>query len=180
MPDTQRTRADLLTNLFQDGQASGSITAQDMRDLIESLVIPHGSASLSSNATATTIAAGSTFYDVAGTWTVGGSPLFVTEASTGRLTYTGTADRRFMVVATASMTSAASNQATNWAIAKNGTPVAPAISRKIGSGSDEGAVAVSTSVTLSTNDYVQLQISNDTGANDVTATDASINAVGLT
>ena len=37
MPDTRRTRTDLLTNLFQDGQNNSSITAQDVRDLIVSV-----------------------------------------------------------------------------------------------------------------------------------------------
>jgi len=36
MANTIRTEADLLNNVFQDGQAPGSITAQDMRDLIVS------------------------------------------------------------------------------------------------------------------------------------------------
>lgn len=37
MVDTQRTMQDLLDNLFQDGQAANSITAQDIRDLIVSI-----------------------------------------------------------------------------------------------------------------------------------------------
>lgn len=37
MVNTIRTQTDLLTNLFQTGQADGSITAQDIRDLIVSL-----------------------------------------------------------------------------------------------------------------------------------------------
>ena len=37
MADTVRTIPDLLTNLYPDGQAPGSITAQDHRDLIVSL-----------------------------------------------------------------------------------------------------------------------------------------------
>jgi len=37
MTDTVRTQTALLTTLFQDGQAPGSISAQDMRDLIVSL-----------------------------------------------------------------------------------------------------------------------------------------------
>lgn len=36
MADTIRTEADLLNNIFPDNQAPGSITAQDMRDLIKS------------------------------------------------------------------------------------------------------------------------------------------------
>lgn len=37
MADTSRTKSDLLNNIFPDNQAAGSITAQDMRDLIESV-----------------------------------------------------------------------------------------------------------------------------------------------
>jgi hypothetical protein len=37
MVDTIRTQADLLTNLFQNGQTDGSITANDIRDLIVSI-----------------------------------------------------------------------------------------------------------------------------------------------
>lgn len=37
MPDTPRTIPDLLNNLYQDGQAPNSITAQKHRDLILSL-----------------------------------------------------------------------------------------------------------------------------------------------
>lgn len=36
MADTIRTEADLLNNIFPDNQAPGSITAQDMRDLVAS------------------------------------------------------------------------------------------------------------------------------------------------
>lgn len=52
--DTIRTRADLLTNLFQDGQAAASITAQDMRDLIISLTNRAGWADYNDLTTATT------------------------------------------------------------------------------------------------------------------------------
>jgi hypothetical protein len=43
MPDTQRTIPYLLASVYQDGQAAGSITEQDHRDLIVSLayVIPY-------------------------------------------------------------------------------------------------------------------------------------------
>lgn len=42
MADTIRTRADMISNLFQDGQAASSITEQDIRDLISSLVLRGG------------------------------------------------------------------------------------------------------------------------------------------
>jgi hypothetical protein len=40
MPDTVRTVATLLSSLLQDGQAAGSITPQDMRDVVVSLLAP--------------------------------------------------------------------------------------------------------------------------------------------
>lgn len=44
MADTVRTQDELLTQLFQDGQPDGSISAQDMRDLIVSMpaIMGHG------------------------------------------------------------------------------------------------------------------------------------------
>lgn len=39
MANTVRTESDLLTNLFQDGQSAGSISEQDMRDLIVSAML---------------------------------------------------------------------------------------------------------------------------------------------
>jgi hypothetical protein len=36
MADTIRSQADILTNLFEDGQPAGSLTPQDMRDFIVS------------------------------------------------------------------------------------------------------------------------------------------------
>lgn len=42
MVDTARTETDLLENLFQDGQAPGSITPQDVRDLIVSVKYMNG------------------------------------------------------------------------------------------------------------------------------------------
>ena len=39
MVDTRRTRTDLKTNLFQDGQANDEITANDVRDIIESMMV---------------------------------------------------------------------------------------------------------------------------------------------
>lgn len=44
MVDVVRTESDLLTNLFQDGQADYSITAQDIRDLIVSIKYLNGDA----------------------------------------------------------------------------------------------------------------------------------------
>ena len=56
MVDTSRTVTDLVTNIFQDSQAAGSITPQDVRDIIETMQVKQGSIYVS-NAAETTIAA---------------------------------------------------------------------------------------------------------------------------
>jgi len=54
MVDTIRTPTDLVTNLFQDNQAAGSITPQDARDFIASaFALPPSSNSPISGTTAT-------------------------------------------------------------------------------------------------------------------------------
>lgn len=56
MPDTLRTTTELLTSLFHDGQVNGSITPQDIRDLIVSVAHQHkhGIVDYNDLATATT------------------------------------------------------------------------------------------------------------------------------
>ena len=55
MADTSRTVADMASNLFQDSQAAGSITPQDLRDFLETCQTKQGSIYVST-ASATTIA----------------------------------------------------------------------------------------------------------------------------
>ena len=43
MADTSRTVADMASNLFQDSQAAGSITPQDLRDFVETCQTKQGS-----------------------------------------------------------------------------------------------------------------------------------------
>ena len=98
MVDTPQTSNNLLTTVFQDGQADGSITANDIRDLIVSLKASHGTVKLISNATVTTITVSGTYYPVTGTFVAGGSPSDITEGTDGKLTYTGASDRHFHIV----------------------------------------------------------------------------------
>lgn len=91
MVDTSRTVSDLVTNLFQDGQAAGAITPQDMRDLIETCQTKQGSIYVSS-AASTSIAVGGTYVEGAGTYTLSTAPTaneFDMNAN-ARLRYTGT------------------------------------------------------------------------------------------
>ena len=178
MADTARSISDLLTTLFQDGQAAGAITPQDMRDLIVSLESAHGSVTLEGNSTETVISVAGTFVACGGTFTAGGTPSSMTETTGGRLTYTGAPDRYFHVTCALSMTAAASNKLIGLGLAKNGTLIGTGINRQVGTGTDQGAAAVVASVTLSTNDYIELYVTNKTDTANVTITEAAMYAVG--
>jgi hypothetical protein len=175
MADTQRTIADLLTNLFQDGQAAGSIVEQDMRDLIVSLVTEHGGLYVSSSS-ATTIGVAGTFVKVAGTTTITpGSSSGITMPSDNRLTYdaaaAGLPTRHFTIDTEMSMTSAGNNQDVRFAIAKNGTVITGSdIARKIGTGADVGAMGLAWNVELASTDFVEIWCTNDTSTSTITAT----------
>lgn len=168
MADTIRTAATLLASLFQDGQADGSISAQDHRDFIVSTAQQYGCIYISSSA-ATTISVAGTYVKAAGTTTLAASSADVDMPTDNRLRYTGAPDKVFLIAAPISSTCAASNQVLAYAIGKNGTPdTSTQIKRKIGTGSDVGAMAVGTVLTLSTNDYVELFVANDTTTGNVT------------
>ncbi|MFD0989088.1 hypothetical protein ACFQ1R_03190 [Mariniflexile jejuense] len=86
-----------------------------------------------------------------------------------RLRYTGIKTRIFSVVISASITSPNSGQVLSMYIAKNGTIInSSRIQRKISNGADIGAIAVTCTVQLNTNDYVELWIANNTASKDAT------------
>lgn len=86
-----------------------------------------------------------------------------------RLRYIGTKTRIFSVVISASITSPNSGQVLSMYIAKNGSIInSSQIQRKISNGSDIGAIAVTCTVQLTTNDYVELWIANNTASKDAT------------
>ncbi len=124
-----------------------------------------------SSSSATTISATDTFYDVAGSWALsGGLAEHWGMTTNGRLEYRWAEDRFVLLVASVSMTSAASNVVTLWRFAVNGTSsVSSEVQRKISTGTDVGALAVVGSALLSAGDYVTLQVRNSTSATDVTA-----------
>ncbi len=166
MVDTERTLADLLT-IFADGQGAGSITEQDMRDLIVSLVPAYGSMYIST-AIETSIATISTPVKALGTTTAGVALRDFTHAA-NRLTYTGVPDRAFIITVSLSLTAVANDQVLAFHIAKNGAVLAASeIQRKAAKGADVGAASVVVEVELATNDYVELWVENTSGNTDLT------------
>lgn len=177
--DTERSVNDLLTTLFQDGQSVGSITAQDMRDLIVSMQPAEGGMYISTSAE-TTISAVDTPTLITGTYTAVSGLHDFTVSAAGRVTYTGTNDRFVEVMCSISFTSASNNVIVAAHIAKNGTVVAQSEQQhKVGTGSDVGLMTFMAEIEMSTNDYVEPFIENKTGSGNLTAEFLNCGVIGF-
>lgn len=122
-----------------------------------------------STAAETSISTVNTPVKAAGTTTTTQLDNFDTNSLDNRLRYTGSITRSFQVVCSVSMTTASNNKVTAIYIAKNGSvETASEIQRLVGTGSDVGALATSTYLTLATNDYVELWVENQTDATNMT------------
>ena len=103
----------------------------------------------------------------AGTTAAQGTASLVTQATTNRLTYTGTATRMFACLGTVGLSAAAAT-VSKMHIYKGGSLVTGStITRAISNGTDTGAVAVHCHVSLATNEYVELWCETDDG-DDIT------------
>lgn len=184
MADTARTSSSILS-LFADN-TSGDISAQDLRDFVKSLVFPVGQISyFNTTGTAITIAAqsdGSTnLVLVNPTTSLWGSEVEMDSPSNvGRLRYTGSLTRNFLVTVTGSFLPATGNDAFVFAIAKGGTAQA-ASKQLVFTDATTDTVPFSTSalVSLATNEYVELYVGNMTAGRNMTINALSIRAVGL-
>jgi|GEM_PF-1187685 len=123
---------------------------------------------VSSTAT-TVISTVNTPYKVAGTTTA--NNLFrVTSPLNNRLTYTGRKSKKFQVICslTATFTSAVSNKFFTFYIAKNGTVLTESKQKvKLINNTDQAPLTLSCTVELSTNDYVELWVANNTDGTDI-------------
>ena len=179
MTDTLRSQDTLLTALFQDGQANASITAQDIRDAIVSLSPAYGGFDITT-AIATTIAAASTYVKALGTTTISTSSRGVTMPASNRLTYTQAPTRVFQVIVTLTATSAANAQTLGFQLAKNGSLITNTeVTKSFTLLTDNETISLSTLISLATNDYLELFVSNNTAINDLTITNMSMSIMGV-
>ncbi len=178
MADTQRTLSALLTSLFVDGQAAGSITPQRVRDLIVSLSPPYGGLYFSS-AVATTISTPGTMVKALGTTTLTNAR-DITMPSNNRLTYTGIPDRHFHIVLSTAFTTAGTNDDLSIAVAKGGVVLAHSkLTRFAATGMDQGSTASHADVVLSTNEYLEAFVTNEDAAENVTIEQGYLFAMGM-
>lgn len=187
MADTVRTKTDILTNLFQDGQPAGSITEQDMRDFVVSVSAPHGRCSLSS-ASATTIAIAGTYYKAAGTTTLSGfeSDFDDDTGTSNRLRYTGAATKHLHVAISISLTAGANNQVIGFKAYKyddsagTGAVQDDSVVRlKVSTGSDVQSTALHADFMVDQNDYLELWVTNETSTAAVTVQNLYMFALGM-
>ncbi len=133
-----------------------------------------GLLSMQGNATNTVITTQSVYVKVAGTWVVQPGSKF-TGTTGGRLTYIGLKDVRHPVDVSLSIQPVAgTNKDLSARLAKNGTTIADSTrSVRVDTGSPLN-VTVPWQLTLSTNDYIEVFVANDTGTTDLLITSATL------
>lgn len=140
-------------------------------------VLPFGIATLNGNSTATTISGTSTDVLVAGTWTPGDTENF--SASTGgRLTYTGAETIRFNVTAAISLLRAAGSGNINASVALAYNGSVSSLSKRIGTTNqtNKHTISLPYTIEMAQNDYLELYVSNQSTADNLTVTDATFMA----
>jgi hypothetical protein len=174
MAETQRTLAALLALLADN--TTGAISPEDVRDIVETLREGHGEMYVSSSS-ATSFSDSTSFVNLAGTYTLDTGADLWDMNTNGQLRYTGPQNRWALVEAVISMTSSTGNQVLEFALGLNGTAQTPTIqSRKIGTGSDVGAIAVAGLIEVANLDYLTIMVKNTswTAAETVTGDFATI------
>jgi len=171
MAEQARTQAELLA-LFADNEAR-NILEEYIRNLVLS-VVPGVASCYISTAAATTIPGTTAYYKVnAAAWT--SRKLHNWTAANGRLTYTGIPDVHIHVAGSISMTAAANNQILHFRVVKNDDytdpdSVASDVDRKVGTGADVGSTAIHYDSMMSTGDYIEIWVRNETSASNMTMT----------
>ena len=194
MADTSRTVSDMASNLFQDSQAAGSITPQDLRDFLETCQTKQGSIYVST-ASATTIAGQANVtpnsltnmvaVETAATFTLSTAPTAneFDMNTDGQLRYTGTPTVNVFFTASVMLeivTSAVSKELV-MAVTKGGTIVTGA---KTGGMSPSVTVnstpmSVSGFTAMATNDYINIFVGNVDSTDNLVARMAQLTAFSL-
>ena len=187
MVDTSRSQSTLLASLFQDGQASGAISEQDVRDLIVSLTQPFMGVYVSA-AAATTIASAGVPVKAAGTTTITNQSGDMDDNSgvSNRIRFTGVSPRHMHVVAHASVSLASgTNQDTGLHIWKwddsagSGAFLPESEAHTTIAGTASTQLMTHGDTLMDTNDYLELWVANHTGTPNITVDYGYLFAVGM-
>ena len=179
MAETQRTKTDLITNLFQDGQAPGEITAEDIRDLIISLTPSIGSMYVSTEVETDVLTAG-TFLKAEGltTFQTGPGHNFLMDTD-NTLTYDGTVQRDFLIDVSIASSAVGNNKTLAYRLAKNGVTFPETeMRRESGGAGTFGSVSITFYTHLEKGDTLELWITNVTDNTNITINTMFMNVVG--
>lgn len=161
---------------------SGDLSEQDLRDMFVSLQrVPHGRLSLDVAAN-TAIAIAGTYYKAAGTTALAAHYTDFDDGggADNRLRYTGVDDIHAHIAVSTSMTADSNNQIIGLQLAKNGVAQANTRARhKHATGTDIGSTALHGDFLMSTNDYIELFVTNETSTDPVQIEDLYVFALGM-
>lgn len=175
MPDIQRTQADLLNNIFQDGQAAGSITPQDVRDLFASLLPSFGLISITSSA-ATAIGSVGVYVKAAGGTGIpsGFSAHNFSSPVSNRLRYDGVVPVHAFVSGSIAISSTGANKTVAIKVAKNGVVLDESlIMEDLKQAGDILALSFVAGMSLVPTDFVEMFVANLTDTVSVTLEEMS-------
>jgi hypothetical protein len=157
-----------LLNISVDPDENNILVADGSNGFKAVVGTAHGYTTFTDFASPYTWTYSATYTKVAATSTAGGTPTEVTEATTSKLTYTGTEDRHLHAYAIVSLKQASgADRDIRIAIAKNGTvntSSAIIITSKTG---EWHTVTVHYPLEASTNDYFEVYMQNDGGSGNV-------------
>lgn len=130
------------------------------------------------SAAETTISAADTPVKAAGTTTAYSGNVNFTHTN-NRLTYSGDATTKMLVNCTVTMSAATLNDIVRLLVYKNGAAVSPytGISRKLGTGDDRGAMAITKIIEMTTDDYVEVWVENLSGSGNVTIDEGNVTVI---
>jgi len=194
MADTSRTVSDMASNLFQDSQAAGSITPQDLRDFLETCQTKQGSIYVST-AAATTIAGAANVspssltnmvaVETAATFTLSTAPTAneFDMNTDGQLRYTGTPTTNVFFTASVMLEIVTSGVDLElvMAVTKGGTIVTGAKTGGFCPRVTTNSVPMSVSgfTSMATNDYLNIFVGNVDSTVNVVARMAQLTAFSL-
>lgn len=163
----QREQDYLLNTLFQGPDRRSGNWLSDMRDVIVSLTPNYGGMYISTPA-ATTISVAGTMVKAAGT-TTATNLRGMAMPTDNRLTYTGVPNQHLHIALSYSMTMAGINDNISVAVALNGVvDTASKLTRFVGTGTDQGAAASHTDLMVSTDDFIEIFVTNENATAAVT------------
>lgn len=178
MVDTARTLAQLF-NIFRDGQSESSISEQDVRDMIVTLV-PAIGAIYFSTPVETEIGIAGTPVLALGTTTLLAAAHGISMPQNNRIQYTGDIERHFIIDCAISSTAVSNNETMTYQLYKSGVPLPETLMpRTYGTGSDKGVIAMTTNVHMAKDDYIELFVSNEDSSANITIENGTINLSGF-